>query len=269
MRMAGLLQREGWTMLPGERAALEGVLSFVEPELSIEIGTHEGGSLEPISTHSRTVHAFDLLRQPSVTDERFPNVTFHIGDSHELLPRVLAQLSEAGTNVDFALVDGDHHAAGVQRDVEDLLSAPCVARTIILLHDTLNLGVRAGVEAVDYTAFEKVRYVDLDFVTGRVMTEGPERNELWYGLGLVVVGHEVEIGPWPAAYSASEAYRALSSALESEERIEEPIGYGQYVELQGHVVELRNVITSMETSLSWSLTRPLRALASAARRFRR
>jgi hypothetical protein len=255
-------------MLPGERAALEGVLSFVEPELSIEIGTHEGGSLGPISAHSRAAHAFDIERRPSVTNERFPNVTFHIGDSHELLPRVLAQFTEEGANVDFVLVDGDHHADGVRRDLEDLLTAPCIDRTVILLHDTLNGSVRAGIEQVDFRSFGKIRHVDLDFVTGRVMTEGPERDELWYGLGLVVVGHDAEIGPWPKSHSASMAYRALSELLEADREIEEPIGYGQYVELQGDVAELKKVIELMEGSLSWRLTKPLRSASAAVRRLR-
>jgi cephalosporin hydroxylase len=95
-------------MLPGERAALEGVLSALRPSLSIEIGTDKGGSLEVIGAHSKIVHAFDLIRRAEVTTERFPNVTFHTGDSHELLPAVLAQLADAGLNVDFAFVDGNH-----------------------------------------------------------------------------------------------------------------------------------------------------------------
>ena len=255
-------------MLPGERAALEGVLSFVKPQLSIEIGTYEGGSLEPISAHSGAVHAFDIERRPSVTADRFPNVTFHTGDSHELLPVTLARLSEEGANVDFALVDGDHHADGVRRDLEDLLSAQCVDRSVILLHDTLNASVRSGVEQVDFSAVAKVRYVDLDFVMGRVMTEGPEQNELWYGLGVVVTGHDVEVGPWPDAYPGSEVYRGFSLALERKEKIEEPIGYGQYVELQGDVSELQKVVELMQESLSWKLTKPLRALSAAARRLR-
>jgi hypothetical protein len=268
MALENLLTRGEWLMLPGERAALEGILSFVAPTLSIEIGTHTGGSLGLISAYSRSVHAFDLERHATVTPERFPNVTFHIGDSHELLPAVLAELSEAGTNVDFVLVDGDHHADGVRRDIEDLLSARCTSRSVILLHDTLNGSVRSGIRQVDFGRFEKVRYVDLDFVTGRVMTEGPEQDELWYGLGVVVVGHEVDIGPWPSAYDASTAYRALSRALEQEGQLDEPIGYGQYVELQGDVAELSRVIDGMQRSLSWKVTAPLRTLRAALHRSR-
>src|ERR1700675_2255162 len=109
-----LLGRSDWAMMPGERAALEGLLSALKPSVSIEIGTSKGGSLERISAHSQTVHAFDLGRHAQLTSERFPNVTFHIGDSHELLPTFLLRLATATQNVDFAFVDGDHSAVGVR-----------------------------------------------------------------------------------------------------------------------------------------------------------
>ena len=59
---------------------------------------------------------------------------------------------------------------------------------MILLHDTLNESVRAGLESLGYEEFEKVRLVDLDFVPGRVMREGPREDEYWSGLGLIVTG---------------------------------------------------------------------------------
>ncbi len=111
----------------------------------------------------------------------------HTGDSHELLPAFLAELAEAGRNVDFALVDGDHSAAGVRADVEALLDSPATSQTVIAIHDTANEDVRRGLDAVHYRAFPKVVYVDLDFVPGRVCRYPELRHEIWYGLGLVVV----------------------------------------------------------------------------------
>jgi hypothetical protein len=178
-----LLRRDDWLMLPGERAALEGVLSFVEPHLSIEIGTHSGGSLESISAHSAEVHSFDLASHPAVTMERFPNVEFHIGDSHELLPLFLKELEQSGVTVDFAFVDGDHSATGVHRDVVDLLGSSCTRETVILLHDTLNADVRAGLELVDFSTYDTVCFVDLDLVHGRVAKKGQGRTSCCGGSG--------------------------------------------------------------------------------------
>ena len=169
----------------GERAAVEGVLSELKPSLAVEIGTAEGASLARIAEHSREVHAFDLerpVRAPAA------NVTLHLGDSHELLPRFLAELAERGRSVDFALVDGDHTAEGVRRDVADLLDSPAVDRTVILVHDTANEEVRRGLDSIRFTDWPAVTHVELDWVPGQLFKEPRLRNQIWCGLGLVLVG---------------------------------------------------------------------------------
>ena len=130
-------------MLPGERAALEGVLSFVEPRLSIEIGTYSGRSLQSISAHSAKVHSFDLVSHPALTQDRFPNVVFHIGDSHELLPLFLTELELSGGTIDFAFVDGDHSAGGearrvageVQRGADDLTRMAEARQRVVVIRE--------------------------------------------------------------------------------------------------------------------------------------
>jgi hypothetical protein len=170
----------------GERAAIEGILAQCQPELAIELGTAQGGSLERIAAHSEEVHTFDLV-DPPLDRRDFPNVHFHVGDSHELLPELLTALAESRRNVEFVLVDGDHSADGVKQDVEHLLASPALARTVILLHDTMNETVREGIERVPFEAWPKVAYVELDFVAGYMFREPGLLHELWGGLGLVVV----------------------------------------------------------------------------------
>ena len=173
-------------MSVGERAALEGFLELAKPALAIEIGRAEGGSLRRIAAHSAEVHSLDLdPPAPELTE--LEQVSFHTGDSHELLPRLLAKLAGEGRNVDLVLVDGDHSAPGVRRDLSDLLDSPAVGRTLILIHDTANEEVRAGVERVDLDRTAKVVYADLDAVSGRLYRVESLRNQLWGGLGLVVV----------------------------------------------------------------------------------
>ncbi|MGZ4385610.1 MAG: class I SAM-dependent methyltransferase [Gaiellaceae bacterium] len=250
------LLTEQWKMALGERAALEGLLSFLKPALAIEVGTSMGGSLERLSAHSGVVHSFDLERPAALATDRFPNVVFHTGDSHELLAPVLAQLSESGHDVNFALVDGDHSAVGVQRDVEDLLAAPCVRRAVILLHDTMNDRVRAGLAELELGARPKVSLVDLDFVPGFLVREGRNRNRLWGGLGLVVVGYG-RLEPPLAAHPATDAF-SVFDVFRRGNISSEHLPFPEYAVLEQQIAVLERSLETMRRSLSWRSTAPLR-----------
>jgi hypothetical protein len=167
----------------GERAAVEGVLAQLKPSLAIEVGSMEGACLRHIAAHAEEVHSFDL-RPPTL--ELPGNVTLHTGDSHELLGPFLATLAEQGRNIEFVLVDGDHTPEGVRRDVEDLLDSRAVAQAVIMVHDTANERVRSGLDAIHFPAWPKVAHVELDWIPGQLFAEPALRNELWFGLGLVV-----------------------------------------------------------------------------------
>jgi hypothetical protein len=177
-----------WQMSLAERAAVEGVLCQLRPALAVEIGSADGASLQRIAAFSQEVHSFDLA-PPSLPIP--DNVTLHTGDSHELLPRFLTAMAEQDRNIDFALVDGDHSPEGVRRDLEDLLDCRALQRSVILVHDTANERVRSGIDAVSFSAWPKVRHVELDWLPGRLFAEPALRNELWYGIGLVLVDASV------------------------------------------------------------------------------
>jgi hypothetical protein len=212
----GLLSPEPWQMTLGERVALEGVLSRVAPRLAIEIGTAEGGSARCLARHCEEIHSFDL-RHPAGLTEELPQVVLHTGDSHVLLPAALERMAAAGRTVDFALVDGDHTADGVRRDLEDLLASPACRRTVILAHDAANEEVRAGLEACALEDRPEVTFVDLDFVPGHLSARGDYEGTIWGGLALVVVDPEAhaEAATWAARElrPAAEVLRAGRDAL--------------------------------------------------------
>jgi Methyltransferase domain len=220
-----------WQMTPGERAALEGLLCQVKPRLAVEIGTAEGGSLRSIAKHSDHVHSFDLIPPPLKLNE-LSNVTVHTGDSHVLLPRVLAEFTRHGLNVDFALVDGDHTADGVERDLRDLLASEAVSSTVIVFHDTMNDEVRAGLARVDAAVEEKIAYCDPNFLAGRLHYGDSLHHQLWGGLGLIVVETEnTSREPLPRAdhdaYTTYELVAPVRDALIAHEQSGEPAGPGR------------------------------------------
>jgi hypothetical protein len=242
-----------WQMSFGERAAIEGVLAQLRPRLSLEIGTAEGGSLRRIATHSERVISFDLV-EPEPAVKELANVELRTGDSHELLPIELERLAETGEAVDFVLVDGDHSADGARGDVADLLGSDVIANTVILAHDSLNQEVRRGLEEVPYAEFEKVAFVDLDFVGGYVPAESPTMGECWGGLALIVVDASGSFGP---------AHAGRRPRMEPLSELIWPS-----TEAEDDEIDYRRVAEEMEGSLSWRVTAPMRA-ASARLRGRR
>jgi hypothetical protein len=218
----------GWQMAIGQRAALEGMLAQLRPELAIEVGTAEGGSLRRIAANSREVHSFDLSFQ--LDRSEFDNVVFHEGDSHQQLPEVLGRLASEGRNVDFALVDGDHSHDGVKTDLQHLLASDAVARTVIVLHDTMNEDVRAGIESVPFERIPKVAFTDLNFVLQ--YQEASALEELWGGFALVVVD------------AGQTNYRIFDESI---------------------VLRGRTPDRSVEHRLSWRASAPLRAARRRAR----
>jgi hypothetical protein len=278
-----IFSERAWQMSSGERAAVEGLLGQLRPALAIEIGTAEGAGARRIAAHAAELHCFDI---GPPTLELPTNVVVHTGDSHELLPRVLAELAESDRNVDFVMVDGDHSATGVRQDIEDLLDSPALARTVILIHDIANEQVRAGLEAVHFAAWPKVAHVHLDWIPGQLFAEPGLEDELWYGLGLVIVdsarpayrnGEVFQRRYFPAAPLLVEGRRTLRENAPVERP--SPQAEVERRELEWELVEARDLladarrevaeaqqrlaaaneeIARLLESASWRLTRPLR-----------
>jgi len=276
-----------WQMSFGERAALEGVVAQLQPRLAVEIGTAEGGSLRRIAAHSEEVHSFDLV-PPDPGLASIENAHFHTGDSHELLPRFLAELDASGRTVDFALVDGDHTADGARRDILDLLGSAAVSSTVILAHDTMNDEVREGLESVDYASYEKVALVELDFLSGYLARAEPYRLQLWGGLGLIVVDdasgagvirdrrfHSLLSLVRPMRDVMVEVERSGSrldeaAPAEVEEQLRESIVRAQREadDLRVALERCRAVMQDLQGSASWRLTAPLRSAKRARQQWR-
>ena len=174
-----------WEMVNAEKIALLNLLGDIKPLVSIEIGSREGGSLQLISQLSKTVYSLDI--DPSVKNltEKFSNVNFIIGDSKDTLPVLLNDLSEKNEHPDFILIDGDHSAEGVKRDIENILQLKIAKPLVILVHDSFNPTCRKGMLDADYTINNNVEKIEIDFVQGIFSPSPTTKGEMWGGFGVI------------------------------------------------------------------------------------
>jgi glycosyltransferase involved in cell wall biosynthesis len=181
---SGCLTKE-WQMNDSERLAMAAVLHRLKPKCAIEIGTYRGGSLSLISQYANVVFSIDIDSSIPEKFKDFANVSFFTGLSQVILPTLLQELNKAGMPVEFVLIDGDHSAAGVKRDIEIMLDYAPKKPLIVMIHDGFNPECRRGMQEADWQRSPYVQYVDIDFIPGRVIEHGGGGDgEMWGGLAM-------------------------------------------------------------------------------------
>jgi hypothetical protein len=174
-----------WMMTPAEQMALVYLLERLRPRTAIEIGTRFGGSLQVLAKFCDKVYSLDVDPQvPERLAGAFRNVEFLIGRSTDTLPPLIRRLQDEKAELSFVLVDGDHSAEGVRRDIDNVLAY--VPRTLmaIVMHDSFNPECRAGLRRANWAANRYVHLVELDFVCGMVNCAPTFEGQLWGGLAL-------------------------------------------------------------------------------------
>lgn len=194
---------ENWQMHDSERLALTGLLARHQPHCSVEVGTYHGGSLSLISQYSKMVFSIDIDKSiPSRF--RFPNVTFLTGFSHMILPHLFRELDSAGVALEFMLIDGDHSAAGVKRDIACLLTYVPKKPLFVALHDSFNPECRQGMLEAGWETSPYCHWVDLDFVPGKL-----GGRQLWGGIAVAHFLPEVRKGALQIDRTAEEMFQVL------------------------------------------------------------
>jgi hypothetical protein len=180
-----------WQMSVAERCILQVVLGRLKPRLSVEIGTYKGGSLQVISEFSDNVIAVDVDKSVEMNlGGKFPNVEFCIGDSASVVPALVAKLNKYENLVDFVLIDGDHSAEGVKRDIEAVLGLHVEKRIVILMHDSFNPDCRRGMLEADWARNPHVHFVEIDFSAGNFHlppVDTAQERSMWGGFACAVL----------------------------------------------------------------------------------
>lgn len=177
---------ENWQMNESERIALTGVLARIRPRGGLEVGVYYGGSLSLASQFVQHLVAIDI--DPAVRG-RFAvpeNVELVVGNSQDLIPKALARFEKLNIPLEYVLIDADHSAEGVRRDLNLVLRYRPRKPMVILAHDSGNLECRAGILAADWGSNPHVHFVQCDFVPGQIIEHSIQdgRGEVWGGLAL-------------------------------------------------------------------------------------
>lgn len=207
------LSLHNWQMQDSERMALTGLLHRLRPGAALEIGVYWGGSLQLIAGFAEKVWALDI--DPEVPQRlTLPdNVDLRIGDSAALIPKLLAEIDAQGLPLNLVLIDADHRAEGVKRDIELVLRHTPRAPMAIVIHDSGNPGCRAGIRSANWAGNPRVCHVDLDFVPGVLIAEGENGGgEVWGGLALALLQPERREGALMIREGAAATIAALHSA---------------------------------------------------------
>jgi hypothetical protein len=187
-----------WQMTRCEKYAFKSLLEYIKPEVAIEIGTYQGGSLQIISKYSEKVHSIDISdKYKDLLDKNFDNVEFHYGDSKELIPKVLEQISNSNKKIEFVLIDGDHSTLGVKSDIESILKYRPKSDLYIVFHDSFHPASRKGILEANWEASQFVHYVEVDFIPGvfhHKAFDTAKPNTMWGGLCLALLKPEEREG---------------------------------------------------------------------------
>jgi cephalosporin hydroxylase len=149
--LPGTIQ-ENWQMTNADKIGLAGVLARIRPRLALEIGVYYGGSTSLIAQYAQELICIDI--DPEVVN-RFDvpsNAKISIGNSADLITSILANITENRRPLEFILLDADHSAEGVQRDLEQLLRFWPTTPMVLMMHDTANRECRKGILSVDWNA---------------------------------------------------------------------------------------------------------------------
>lgn len=171
-----------WQMTRAERFTFIHLLSAFKPDLSLEIGTYKGGSLQVLCRYSKEVVSIDI--DPGVAAElggMFANAAFRCGDSSVVLPAVVDEINTSGKQVGFVLIDGDHSERGVKRDIEAVLRLKPRRPICVVMHDSFHPPCRAGMLSAAWAQCPHVHYVEIDFVGGIFLPGRTSVDHSMYG----------------------------------------------------------------------------------------
>jgi hypothetical protein len=176
-----------------EKHSFISILQQLKPEVAIEIGNAEGGSLQVLNKFIPKVYALDLYEEVhQKLKPQFPNVEFLTGNSKQLLPELLRSIQAKNEKLGFVLIDGDHSTEGVKADINAVLENYIPVTTLIIIfHDSFNPECRKGITKAGWQQCPYVHFIDIDYVPGTYVNDiqngKMQKRTMWGGLSLAIL----------------------------------------------------------------------------------
>lgn len=186
-----------WQMELCERAVLETLLRRLEPEIGIEVGTADGGSLSATSPFTKQFYSLDVKHSDELKAKvanDFPHVELVTGDSRETLPKLLQQIEENDQSLGYVLIDGGHSRELVCADMTNVIQHRPKEELFLVGHDSFNPNCRQGMLEVDWASSPWVHHVEIDAVPGILWGHKPIELQQWGGFIMVHLKHEAREG---------------------------------------------------------------------------
>ena len=218
------VRQDHWQMMPWEKIALTGVLSRVKPKGAIEIGVYYGGSLSLAAPFCQKIVAIDIDPEVNGRFAKPANSELWIAPSSEAVPAAFAHLEAQGLPVNYVLIDADHSAEGVRRDIELVLNHIPREPMFVLMHDSGNPETRRGIWSADWGRNPHLHFLDLDFVPGQIIEHEVhgDRAEVWGGLAIAYFDPTPRTGEPIAQQSARTSIRCLHACAPDLSRLPTP-----------------------------------------------
>lgn len=198
-----------WQMESSEQLALLSLLQNMKPECAIEVGSRWGGSMQILSRFAKRVISVDIDDTCQARlGPKYPNAEFVTGDSAVTLPVLMKKLQAENAKVGFMLIDGDHSAKGVKKDIASLVDYVPACPMYVIMHDSFNPDVREGILAARWAENQHVHSVEVDFIPGVLHHGGDAHREMWGGFGLAVLRPEKRAGELTISARKDALYRA-------------------------------------------------------------
>jgi hypothetical protein len=181
-----------WQMTRVERLAFLNILNRIKPNLSLEIGTDKGGSLEAIMAYSKNAISIDInsRNQNNLSKlDFFKNVQFISGDSAQLLPELIDVFHANAIHPDFILIDGDHSTNGALRDINSILKIQPIRPICVVMHDSFMPSVRRAILNANWSGNPFVHYIEVDYAYGSFipLVENPSNVKMVGGLAMALL----------------------------------------------------------------------------------